>query len=146
MISPFSDPAFAPGLLFDAQEAGVTRFVVAAVITDGGRVLLLRRPADDFMPGLWELPSGKVEPGEEFEKALPRETQEETGLRIDQITAYLGCFDYTSKSGALTRQLTFEVTVEKAVPVTLTEHDDHTWADRRELPGVSDAVRELITR
>ncbi|WP_327070844.1 NUDIX domain-containing protein [Kitasatospora sp. NBC_01250] len=146
MISPFADPAFTPGLLFDAQETGITRFVVATVITEGDRVLLLRRPADDFMPGLWELPSGKVEPGEDFEKALRRETREETGLTIDQVTAYLGRFDYASKSGALTRQLTFEATVENAAPITLTEHDDHTWADRGELPGVSEAVRKLITR
>ncbi|MFF2040585.1 NUDIX domain-containing protein [Kitasatospora sp. NPDC058170] len=146
MTSPFADPAFAPGLLFDAQEAGVTRFVVAAVITDGDRVLLLRRPADDFMPGLWELPSGKVEPGEDFERALLRETEEETGLTVNQINGYLGQFDYTSKSGTLTRQLTFEVAVEKTAPITLTEHDDHTWADRSELPAVSDAVRELIAR
>ncbi|MEU8629971.1 hypothetical protein [Streptomyces sp. NPDC048669] len=39
-----------------------------------------------------------------------------------------------------------EVTVEKTTSITLTEHDDHTWADRTQLPGVSDAVRELITR
>lgn len=146
MTSPFADPAFALGLRFDAEEARVTRFVVAAVITDGDRVLLLRRPADDFMPGLWELPSGKVEPGEDVEQALRRETKEETGLTIDQATAYRGQFDYTSKSGALTRQFTFEVTVEKTAPVTLTEHEDHRWADRGELPGVSAAVRELLSR
>ncbi|MFJ2702169.1 NUDIX domain-containing protein [Streptomyces sp. NPDC087428] len=145
MTSPFADPSFARGLLLDAQEAGVARFVVAAIIADGERVLLLRRPADDFMPGLWELPSGKVEPGEDFDQALLRETEEETGLTIDRITAYLGQFDYTSRSGALTRQLTFGVTVEKTAPITLTEHDDHIWADRAQLPGVSDAVRELIT-
>ncbi|WEH33419.1 NUDIX domain-containing protein [Streptomyces sp. AM 4-1-1] len=146
MTSPFADPSFAPGLLLDAQESGITRFVVAAVVTDGNRVLLLRRPTDDFLPGLWELPSGKVEPGEGFEKALLRETEEETGLVIDQVGAYLGRFDYTSGSGALTRQLTFRVTVGKTAPVILTEHDDHTWADPGELPGVSDAVRELVAR
>ncbi|MEV7426304.1 MULTISPECIES: NUDIX domain-containing protein [unclassified Streptomyces] len=146
MTSPFADPSFAPRLLSNAQKAEVTRFVVAAVITDGDRVLLLRRPAGDFMPGLWELPSGKVEAGEGFEEALRREAEEETGLRIHQVGAYLGQFDYLSGSGALTRQLTFEVTVEKTAPIALTEHDDHTWADRRALPGVSDAVRQLITR
>ncbi|GHF50818.1 7,8-dihydro-8-oxoguanine-triphosphatase [Kitasatospora xanthocidica] len=146
MTSPFADPAFAPGLLLDAQEAGVTRFVVAAVVMDGDRVLLLRRPADDFMPGLWELPSGKVETGEDFESALLRETAEETGLTINQVVSYLGQFDYTSKSGSRTRQLTFEVTVEETTPLTLTEHDDHSWADRSDLPGVSDEVRKLIVR
>ncbi|MFJ6460260.1 hypothetical protein ACIQM0_04235 [Streptomyces sp. NPDC091387] len=44
MTAPFADPSFARCLLLDAQEAGIARFVVAAIIADGERVLLLRRP------------------------------------------------------------------------------------------------------
>ncbi|MFD0404383.1 aminotransferase class I/II-fold pyridoxal phosphate-dependent enzyme [Kitasatospora sp. NPDC127116] len=146
MNSPFADPTFEDTIRAAAETDGVERFVVAAVITDGDRMLFLRRPAGEFMAGLWELPSGKVEKDEGIEQALLREVAEETGLRIDAVEKYLGHFDYTSGSGALTRQLTFEVTVTRTGPVTLTEHDAHEWAGPDEIPAVSDAVRELVTR
>ncbi|MEE1822414.1 hypothetical protein PUR61_09435 [Streptomyces sp. BE20] len=44
------------------------------------------------------------------------------------------------------RGATFEVTVTRTGPVTLTEHDAHEWAGPDEIPAVSDAVRELVTR
>ncbi|MBO0651262.1 NUDIX domain-containing protein [Streptomyces triculaminicus] len=38
-----------------------------------GKVLLPHRPADDYLGGLWELPSGGVEGGESLIEALRRE-------------------------------------------------------------------------
>jgi 8-oxo-dGTP diphosphatase len=63
------------------------KLVVAALIRDGGRVLLSRRRADQAMPLLWEFPGGKVEPGEHPEAALVREVREELGceLRVARI-------------------------------------------------------------
>ena len=58
--------------------------VVAAALIDGvGRVLLQQRAPHRSMPGLWEFPGGKVEPGETPEHALARELEEELGVRID---------------------------------------------------------------
>jgi 8-oxo-dGTP diphosphatase len=51
-----------------------------ALIDRDGRVLLAQRPADKSMPGLWEFPGGKVEPGETPEAALIRELHEELGI------------------------------------------------------------------
>jgi 8-oxo-dGTP diphosphatase len=67
------------------------KLVVAALCRDGeGRVLLTQRRADQPMPLLWELPGGKVEPGEPPVEALAREIQEELGCvatvgRIDEV-------------------------------------------------------------
>jgi 8-oxo-dGTP diphosphatase len=56
--------------------------VAAAVIEDGGRVLLARRPDGAHQGGLWEFPGGKVEPGEAIGEALRRELAEELGIEV----------------------------------------------------------------
>lgn len=62
--------------------------VVLALIGRGGRWFLQRRhPANPVLPGLWEFPGGKVEPGESRAEALQRELMEEVGLRGSAIRA-----------------------------------------------------------
>jgi len=56
--------------------------VVAAVILDGGRVLLTQRPGGTHLAGAWEFPGGKLEAGESPEEALVREIREEIGCAI----------------------------------------------------------------
>jgi 8-oxo-dGTP diphosphatase len=57
--------------------------VVCAVIRDPeGRILLARRAPGQHLEGHWELPGGKVEPGESLEAALERELLEELGLVV----------------------------------------------------------------
>jgi 8-oxo-dGTP diphosphatase len=55
--------------------------VVAALIADAqGRVFAARRPFKGRNGGMWELPGGKVEPGETDEAALARELHEELAV------------------------------------------------------------------
>lgn len=55
--------------------------VAAAVVWHDGRLLLTQRPPDDPLALQWELPGGKIEPGESPERALVRELDEELGVR-----------------------------------------------------------------
>jgi ADP-ribose pyrophosphatase YjhB (NUDIX family) len=48
---------------------------------EAGRLLLVQR-ANDPGRGLWSVPGGRVEPGEDDAAALVREMREETGLRV----------------------------------------------------------------
>ena len=138
------DTALLDELLRSATGDGVTKRVVGAVVTNAhGQVLLLHRNADDYMGGLWELPSGGVDDGETLAQALRREVEEETGLKVKTLDAYLGHFDYLSKSGKLTRQFNFTATTS-GESITLTEHDAHLWADRDQQEKVSDAVRGIL--
>lgn len=57
--------------------------VVAAAILRGDRVLACRRTSPPEAAGRWELPGGKVEPGETLEAALAREIGEELGCLIE---------------------------------------------------------------
>jgi 8-oxo-dGTP diphosphatase len=54
--------------------------VVAAVVMRDGRLLMTRRPPGGPHGGLWELPGGKLEPGESPAHALVREVREELGV------------------------------------------------------------------
>ena len=55
---------------------------VGGLVYDGvGRLLLVQR-ANEPGRGLWSVPGGRVEPGEDDAAALVREMREETGLRV----------------------------------------------------------------
>ncbi|HVA06741.1 MAG TPA: NUDIX hydrolase [Acidimicrobiales bacterium] len=139
-----TDPALFTQLTAEAHGDGVHQLVVGAVIANDGHVLLLRREQTDFMGGIYELPSGKVEPGETLDTALRREVEEETGLDVTAITGYLGSFDYTSASGKKSRQFNFTTTVSAAEPVRLQEHDDYMWAAPAPDAPATDAVKAIL--
>lgn len=138
------DSALLTQLTTEAAAAGIQQFVVGAVVQSQEEVLLLHRPEGDFMGGLWELPSGKVEPGEAFDAALIREVKEETGLDVSSIERYLGSFNYTSGSGKASRQFNFAVDVAAAKPVVLQEHDVYQWARLDGELQVTDAVKTVL--
>ncbi|AVH25453.1 NUDIX domain-containing protein [Nocardia cyriacigeorgica] len=131
-------------LATEAERDGVQQLVVGAVVEHDGRVLLLRRPGEDFMGGIWELPSGKVEPGESLERAVEREVEEETGLRVAGIGRYIDSFDYRSGSGKRSRQFNFAVECVAVEPIRLTEHDAYTWTALTVEPPVTDAVKQTL--
>ncbi|MHA5049342.1 NUDIX hydrolase [Streptomyces sp. SD15] len=62
------------------------RRLAAAVAMFHGRILVVRRSArEKFLPMVWGVPCGKLEPGELPEDGLLRELKEETGLLGEAI-------------------------------------------------------------
>lgn len=55
---------------------------VGIVINERHEVLIAQRKANQYAPGLWEFPGGKVEPNEAVFSALQREFLEEIGIQI----------------------------------------------------------------
>jgi 8-oxo-dGTP diphosphatase len=98
--------------------------VTAAIIWDGGRVLLTRRGPGEKLSGLWEFPGGKVEPAETLEQCLTRELREELGIEV-----CVGCVMaesvYTYDHGAI-RLVAMEVRILKG-QLTLSVHDQAEW-------------------
>lgn len=134
-------------LIRTAIDNGIERFVVATLLVRKNKVLLLRRKPEEFMGGMFELPSGRVEPDETLIGALEREVQEETGLTIKTIQAYLGSFDYQSGSGESTRQFNYSATVFPGKPVlSPMEHDIYRWIGpgKKDSVNISDDVYKIL--
>ena len=58
--------------------------VAAVLINDKGEMLISERPQGKSLPGVWELPGGKMETGETPEKSLIRELQEELNIQVNE--------------------------------------------------------------
>nr|WP_152513360.1 (deoxy)nucleoside triphosphate pyrophosphohydrolase [Nocardiopsis baichengensis] len=58
------------------------QIVVGAAIIRGGELLAAQRADPPQLRGRWELPGGKVDPGEADTEALVRECREELGVEI----------------------------------------------------------------
>lgn len=119
---------------FEGVEVGITKFAVGAAVVHENKVLLLRRRSDDFMGGIYELPSGTIERGEDPATTLLREVKEETNLDIVDIIGLISNLDYISASGAKKRQITFVVIAEDISQLQLSnEHDAFMWTTKEEL-------------
>ncbi len=66
-----------------------TRIVVAGALISDGALLVAQRARPPELAGLWELPGGKVSPGETDAAALTRELAEELGVEVT-VGARLG--------------------------------------------------------
>ena len=98
--------------------------VTAAVIERDGKVLCARRKAGLVAGGLWEFPGGKLEEGEDPEKGLQRELEEELGVEA-RVGEFLCSVPFTGSLAS------FELVVYRAQllgrDLRLTDHDEIRW-------------------
>jgi 8-oxo-dGTP diphosphatase len=64
------------------KQRPVTEVAAGILLDAQGRYLLGQRPEGKPYAGYWEVPGGKIEPGETVFVALKRELQEELGIDI----------------------------------------------------------------
>ncbi len=99
----------------------------------GGRILLLRRSQGIPYPGVWNLPAGKIDPGETPKEAAIREAVEEAG-----ILAPAPCFvKVTVNPETGTRFFLFTACIPPLVPRLNWESDAWAWVYPGEMPGRS---------
>ncbi|WP_328905634.1 (deoxy)nucleoside triphosphate pyrophosphohydrolase [Streptomyces sp. NBC_00234] len=123
--------------------------VVAGAVLDQGRLLAARRSAPPELAGRWELPGGKVEPGESGEQALVRELREELGVESRALERIPG--EWPLKPGYVLRVWT--VGLVSGEPRALEDHDELRWLGPDEVdsvdwldqdrPAVAEAARRL---
>lgn len=139
------DTALLDDLARTAERDGITKTVAGASSpTFDGKVLLLHRPADDYLGGLRDLPSGGVDGGETLIEALWREVAEETGRTVTAAGDCPGHFDYRPGSGRATRQFNLTAAIAPGTAVTLTEHDAHLGAGPTPHNQVSSTVQAIL--
>lgn len=99
--------------------------VVGAALLNGGRLLAARRSAPPELAGRWELPGGKVEPGETPEQALARELQEELGIAAAPVGRVPG--EWPLKLPYVLQVWTARLLPGSDDPKPLQDHDELRW-------------------
>ena len=105
-------------------------FRVAAksfIVNDKNELLLLKRRSDDVMkPGMWEIPGGRLEPGEHPHEGVIRETKEETGLDIE-VKQIMDMRHFVRSDNQTITMLVFLCKPLHQEVNLSEEHTDHKW-------------------
>lgn len=109
-----------------------------AFITYQDKVLLLRESdkyEDGVNVGKYDVPGGRVEPGQRFDESLLREIKEETGLEVE-----MGCPFHTAEWRPEVRgekwQIVgtfFECDAQTSEVRLSQDHDHYVWADPQDV-------------
>lgn len=115
------------------------RQVTAAVIIEEGKLLLARRAPGEKLAGMWELPGGKVEPGESPQECLQRELIEELSMtaEVGEIVATT-VYHYAHGSFAM-----LALEARRTSEFTLSVHDDARLVSRCELDELTLAPADI---
>jgi 8-oxo-dGTP diphosphatase len=96
---------------------------------DGSFLALRRAPSDQYMPGAWDLPGGKIEFGETPSEAVARETMEESGINAQVV----GALDFWVKFPVPDVQyigIVFVCVADQAEVILSEEHDEVAWVSQ----------------
>ncbi|AWB81162.1 8-oxo-dGTP diphosphatase MutT [Corynebacterium yudongzhengii] len=114
--------------------------VVGAVIVRDGMILAVQRGAQQSLPGSWEFPGGKIEPGEDARSALIRELDEELLCEIT-VGEFLTTTSYDYPFGTVVLS-TYFCELVSGEP-RLTEHSQLRWLAPSELRGLDWAPADV---
>ncbi|MDP4093268.1 MAG: NUDIX domain-containing protein [Bacillota bacterium] len=115
--------------------------VKVLIKNDEDKYLLLRRSSiSKYNAGKWEMPGGKIEPCENFDKALTREVAEETGLTVTMLKVA-----GAAQSESPDKMIAYLIMegVSSSIEVILSpEHDSFKWLNLDEL-GSMDLAKQF---
>ena len=130
----------------DSEKPAHGQQVISAVAFihadfDGVTKVFLPKRANTkkFLPGVYELPGGHIDFGEELEVGLTREIKEEFGMNVT-IGDVFGAFTYTNEvKGSHSVELIYFAQFTDPIGQITTHPDDHSgyvWAAENELVEV----------
>jgi len=112
-----------------AKADGMTHLSTGVAVVHDGKILVVRRAADDFPGGNYELPGGGIEDDETFAEAVAREVHEETGLIVTTVLGMFPGFDYSTPNKPNVRQFNFLVNTANSNVALSPEHDQYIWLE-----------------
>lgn len=129
----------------EAVADRIHRIVVGGVVKKEDKFILLERQSDEFMDGIFEIPSGKMEFGETIDNCLIRQIKEEIGCDIKKVRKYLGYFDYLSNTGHKVRQFNFLIDLNDNCDMMLSkEHKKIEYLTMHDCEFCSNISDELM--
>jgi len=105
--------------------------VVIMLSVDGDRCVLGRSPR--FVPTMWSCLAGFIEPGESFEDAVRRETQEEAGIKTRRVRYFASQpwpFPMSLMIGCHAEAVSRDITVDRE------ELEDARWFSKDEVAAM----------
>ncbi|MEA3464226.1 MAG: NUDIX hydrolase [Patescibacteria group bacterium] len=128
----------------------IQKIVLAGVVYKNTKILIVKRHNNEkIFPGMWELPSGKKEPLEDWRQGLIREVQEETALKV-KVLIPVSVFSYVIEKKDIrdTTQINFLV---KPFPLAQqvklsSEHSDYAWLKENKIENynLSKKTKQVI--
>ncbi len=105
--------------------------VKAFIKNSKGQYLLLKRcsPYSGETECRWDIPGGRINPGEPLDEALAREIKEETNLVMKDPPEILYAQDILRVEGKHVVRLTFEVSAKGEVLLS-DEHTEYKWMSK----------------
>ena len=127
-----------------------------AFILHNGKVLILReskRYDDGSNPGQFDVPGGRVKPGQRFDESLLREIMEETGLDVKKIRPF-----HVDEWRPVVKGHQWQIvgtyficTSESDEVKTSEDHDGFRWIDPKDyqdfnlIPNVRNAFKSFLS-
>lgn len=121
------------------------KVAAAVLVEDGTRVLLVRRANEPFR-GLWTLPAGFVNGGEDPAKASERECLEETGLvvRVKHVLDVIAGREHERGADFI---IVYAAEVIGGELVPADDADAAEWFERADLPPLAfDATQKVLKK
>ncbi|MFV0339627.1 MAG: NUDIX domain-containing protein [Parachlamydiaceae bacterium] len=111
------------------QPNFVAGYIVDSTSQSEPLFLLLRRSFESYLPGIWQMVTGKLNQDESASSAIRREIFEETGLVCKDIynVDVTMFYDQSKKSIAFSANFCTFANCTQPITIASNEHDQYRW-------------------
>ena len=102
--------------------------VVAAIIKEKNKYLIVQRNRNKHLALKWEFPGGKVQDNETFTEALSREIKEELNITINMYEKFA---EEKYKDEKIDIILHYYLCTLESGTIKLNEHEDLAWVEKK---------------